>query len=76
MLNGQFANEMAAAFSARLKRECGRSPEKQVERAFWLAVGRPPTSRERELSLEFVRHESLEEFALAIFNLNGFVYVH
>lgn len=75
MLNGQFVNEMAAAFAARLMRECGRSSKPQVERAFWLALGRPPTPRERELSLGFLRDQSLQEFALAMFNLSGFVYV-
>lgn len=75
MLNGPFTNEMAAAFAARLMRESGPSSEQQVERGFWLAVGRPPTARERELSLEFLREQSLQEFTLALFNLNGFVYV-
>jgi hypothetical protein len=46
-----------------------------VERAYRLATGRVPTEREHELSLQFLREQSLDEFALAIFNLNGFVYV-
>jgi hypothetical protein len=40
-----------------------------------LAVGRAPTERERELSLRFLRDQPLEEFALAVINLNEFVYV-
>ena len=52
-----------------------RSPELVVDRAFRLALGRPPTPQERELSLEFLRDQPLEEFALAVFNLNGFLYV-
>ena len=75
MLNGQFANEMAEAFAARLKKEGGPISAHQVERVFWLALGRPPNPRERELSIEFLRDQSLKEFALAMFNLNGFVYV-
>ncbi|MCA9072731.1 MAG: DUF1553 domain-containing protein, partial [Planctomycetaceae bacterium] len=73
LLNGQFANEMAGWFAERLTQECGNSSERQVQRAFWLGLGRPPTPRERELSLEFLRDQSLQEFALAMFNLNGFV---
>jgi hypothetical protein len=48
---------------------------KLVQRAFVTATGRPPTPEELRLSLEFLRTEPLGEFALAIFNLNGFLYV-
>jgi hypothetical protein len=46
-----------------------------VSRAFWLALGRPPTKQERELSIAFLREQPVKEFALAVFNLNGFAYV-
>jgi hypothetical protein len=75
LLNGRFANEMAAAFARRLGQECGDDPPRLVERAFWLALGRRPTDSERELSVEFLADQSLKEFALAVLNLNGFVYV-
>ncbi len=75
LLNGQFANEMAAAMARRLTQECGENSDLLVERAFWLALGRKPTIAERELSLAFLQGQSLKEFALAIINLNGFVYV-
>jgi hypothetical protein len=38
-------------------------------------MGRPPTPDERTLSLAFLREQPLKEFALAVFNLNGFLYV-
>ncbi len=44
-------------------------------RAYRLALGRPPTPREEALALEFLRDGPLEEFTLALFNLNGFLYV-
>ncbi len=75
LLNGDFANEMAGAFAKRLVRECGRRPERIVQRAFRLALGRSPTPREQKLSVEFLRDQSVKEFALAVFNLNGFLYV-
>ncbi len=75
LLNGRFANEMAAAFASRLARECDGDPYRIVERAFRLAAGRGPTETERELSLDFLRDQPLPEFALAVFNLNGFIYV-
>ena len=75
LINGRFANQMAAALADRLSLECANQPEQMVDRAYLLALGRVPTERERELSLDFLRHQSLSEFALAVFNLNGFVYV-
>ena len=46
-----------------------------IERACWLALGRAPTREERNLSLAFLRDGSPREFALALFNLNAFLYV-
>jgi hypothetical protein len=75
MLNGRLANEQAAAFAARLEKECGSDHAKIAERAYWLAMGRAPTDREREISLAFLKDQSTKEFALAMYNLNGFLYV-
>ena len=75
LLNGPFSNELAGAFAARLEAETGGAPELIVGRAFRLALGRPPTAEELELSLEFLREQPLKEFTLAVFNLNGFLYV-
>ena len=46
-----------------------------VERAYWLVVGRPPGSQERALAAAFLKEQPLKEFALALFNLNAFLYV-
>jgi hypothetical protein len=75
LLNGRLSNNLAAAFASRLERETGGVPERVIERAFRRALGRPPTSQEHELSLEFLREQPLKEFALAVFNLNEFLYV-
>lgn len=75
LLNGEFANQMSRAFAERLRRECGADHQQIVARAFWLAVGRQPNARERELSLRFLDQYPIEEFALAILNLNEVVYV-
>ena len=76
LLNGQLSNDLALAFANRLERESGGTPEQIVERAFWLTAGRAPTPRELSLSLDFLREGSPREFALAMFNLNEFLYVH
>lgn len=75
LLNGPEANAWAEAFADRLRREAGESIERQVELAFELAAGRPPTSREARLSLDFLARSAPREFALAILNLNALIYV-
>jgi hypothetical protein len=77
MLNGDLANELADAFAERLTEESGDNPPQIVHRAFWLALNRPPTITEERLAVKFLLQQPrLSEFALAIFNLNEFVYVH
>ncbi len=75
LLNGKTSNALAASFARRLAAECGPDPARQVERAWLLAAGRPPRPSERELALRFLQEGSLKEFALALFNLNAFLYV-
>ncbi len=76
LLNGQQSTELSRAFAHRLTQESGGKQEQIVERAFWLTAGRAPSPRELSLSLEFLQESSLREFALAMFNLNEFLYVH
>jgi hypothetical protein len=75
LLNGRLSNDLAAAFAHRLEVETGGEPQRVIPRAYLLALGRLPTQEERRLSLEFLRHQPLREFTLALFNLNGFLYV-
>jgi hypothetical protein len=75
LLNGGLSNDLAAAFARRLAIESGGDPARLVDRAFRLALGRAPTPVERTVSLEYLRDQAPEEFALAMFNLNGFLYV-
>ena len=75
LLNGRWSNDLAGAFGERIMNEAGGESAKQVELAFQLVTGRPPTDAERRLSLDFLRERSLREFALAMFNLNAFLYV-
>ena len=75
MLNGKLSNELAGALARRLRQEAGQNSQRLVDRAFWLAVGRPPTREERNLSLDYLRGGLPKEFALSLFNLNAFLYV-
>ena len=75
MLNGKLVNQLAGAFTHRLRQEAGPEANDQVELAYRLVAGREPTDKERELSTAFLEKYSLNEFALAMFNLNAFLYV-
>ena len=59
-----------------MKRDAGSDAAKQVELAYRLTAGRAPTAAEKELSLKFLKDHPLREFALAVFNLNAFLYVN
>ncbi|MEX2303556.1 MAG: DUF1553 domain-containing protein [Bryobacterales bacterium] len=76
LLNGPLANGLAGAFAERLQDEAGTDPEQLVQRAYLIAAGRLPTDAERKPAVEFVKTQPLREFALAIFNLNDFLYVN
>jgi len=75
LLNGDISNQMAKALAERLRREAGSHPVEQVDRAYRLVAGRGPNPRERQLGVEFLKGQPLEEFALAMLNLNAFLYV-
>jgi mono/diheme cytochrome c family protein len=75
LLNGSLSNPLAEAFAARLSREAGADRTAQVVLAFRLAAGRAPSAEEQRLGTAFLERHSLKEFALAVFNLNAFLYV-
>jgi hypothetical protein len=66
---------MAKALADRLREEAGERPAAQIDLAYRLAAGRPPSIKERAIALEFLKTQPLEEFALATLNLNAFLYV-
>ena len=76
LLNGNLSNNLAAAFAERLRDEVGSNVVQQVERAYLLAAGRDATEKELQLGVEFLKEQPLREFALAMFNLNSFLYVN
>jgi hypothetical protein len=75
LMNGEFSNAMARAFAERVAREAGADRGKQVERAFALALGRPPTPVERKAALRYLQDGPLSEFALSLFLVNDFLYL-
>ena len=49
LMNNRMVDRLASAFGERVWREAGEDPRKQVERVYWLALGRPPSDEERKL---------------------------
>ncbi len=58
LMNGPFAHEQSQAFAARLLRECGRDPAALIDRAYRLALGRPPGPAEVSMGRDFLAEQS------------------
>jgi hypothetical protein len=84
LLNGSFSNAKARALADRLAREAGPDLRRQVNLAYQLAAGRPANQKEMGLALAYLQSNSRtlgadqarEQFALAVLNLNAFLYVN
>jgi hypothetical protein len=80
LYNGEFVNRQARHLAARLEGDVGPDPGKQIDHAYRLALGRPPSATERKALLEFLRTRNdkpgaaREQMCRVIFNLNEFVY--
>src|SRR5207302_7018778 len=58
LLNGPFMQEQAQAFAARVLREGGKDRVAQIERAYRLALARPPREAERHMAVEFLEAQT------------------
>jgi hypothetical protein len=75
LLNGAFIAGQAERFAARLRQEAGSETERQVERAFLLALNRPPSPREAEAAVKLAHEHGLALLCRALFNANEFVFI-
>ena len=76
LLNGRISNELAGLFAERLAREAGADPGEIARRAYLLASGRPPSPSEVRIARKYLASGDVREFALAMFNLNSFLYLN
>jgi hypothetical protein len=74
-MNNALTLHLSNAFAARLKREAGDDPGRQVDRAYRLAFGRDPAAEERARAVEVAERHGSATLARAIFNGNEFLYV-
>ncbi len=74
LYNGEFVNQQAEFFAQRLVSEVGHDRQRQIERAYRLALCRPPTASETAALERFLDSETLVQMCRVILNLNEFVY--
>ncbi len=85
MLNGDFLNQQAVEFAARLRREAGDAVKAQIALALRLALCRTPSDKEIERGVKLIemlqkKHgqsasAAMNNYCLMVLNLNEFVYV-
>jgi mono/diheme cytochrome c family protein len=85
LLNGDFSNEMAASFAARLAKEAPGDLPAQVARGLRLTTGRTPTPAEVAKDVTFIKGlkakhglddaTALKRYTLLLLNTNEFVYL-
>jgi hypothetical protein len=80
LLNGKTSNDLAAVLAERLLKE-RKTAQERIDYAWRLAAGRLPTASEKALAMKFLAEHpddpaKVKEFALAVFNLNAFLYVN
>ncbi|APW62076.1 DUF1553 domain-containing protein [Paludisphaera borealis] len=74
LLNSGFIIQQSGLFAQRLADEVGADPERQVDRGFALALGRPPAPAERAAAAALIRARGTPSFCRALYNANEFVY--
>ncbi|MCH2202367.1 MAG: DUF1553 domain-containing protein [Fuerstiella sp.] len=75
LMNNSFVLQMSAFFAERVRNEVGDAVSDQVSRAWQLAVARPPTADERQLSLTLVDNHGLQALCRGLFNTSDFVLI-
>jgi hypothetical protein len=74
LLNDDFVIQQSQLFANRL-REAAPDPEKQVDLAYRIALGRPPAEAELRMNLDFLKTRQLTDFTHVMLNLNEFLYL-
>ncbi len=85
--NNGMVKQLAGATARRVAREAGPDPQKRIDRLFWLALSRPPTSEEAKVSLAaLVKLKQVEpndagelaaltKLCHTVFNSAAFIYI-
>jgi hypothetical protein len=74
LLNNPFVLSQAERLAARVNAGA-RNPEAQVDLAYRIALGRPPTRPELAIALDLMAKQSLASFTHVLLNLDEFMYM-
>ena len=75
LLNDPFVIDQAQRFAERVRHAVGERPEKQVDYAFRLALGRAPSPAEVQKAVRFLQAAPLADLCQVLFQTNEFAYV-
>lgn len=77
-LNSDLVARMSRALSQRLHQEAGAKSQARISLAYRLLFGRPPTPKEIQIGLSFVKHESdaWPRYAQTLLSSNEFLYIN
>ncbi len=75
LFNSAFVIQQAELFAARLVKEAGPSPDKQVQRAFVLTLQRPPEPQELQVCQALAQEHGLTALCRVLLNANEFLFV-
>jgi hypothetical protein len=75
MLNNEWILNQARRFADRIATEAPTGPDAQVDRAYLIALSRPPSADEKRVALDFLAKNTLNDFAHVLLNLNEFIYL-
>ncbi len=75
LMNDSFVLRQARGMADRVVAECGPDVGKQVDRAYRLALGRPPTDREVQRARDLLDKAGLESLAWVLMNSSEFLYI-
>ncbi len=75
LFNSPFVTEQAQVFASRIESEQPDSVANQVDRAFRLALGRPPHANEKAASLSVAQTHGLATVCRVLFNSNEFLFL-
>ncbi len=75
LMNSAYALDQVSALSQRIESEAGAQREAQVDHAYWVCLGRAPTTEEQIEAVRLVRDFGLRPFCRALVNANEFCFV-
>jgi hypothetical protein len=67
--------QQAQLFAQRIEEAAPGDRARQIERAYAIALSRPPEPEEKRLAEEFLKQRGLADFTNVLLNLNEFLYM-